>query len=209
LAAAAHQSLHVPAFTAKSTLRALHVCRQTCYIPHLRLLQHTYFECCVVQALLVVPPSVLQTALASASQQLPAPPPTHTQGAVDRQCHHVPACNASSALQALLVVPPSVLQTALASASQQLGRPTQELLQLLLAEPGAVLGLGYLGGSQGAAESWAQRLGLDQQVRGGCFHRGLVAKVLGTFSFYVYWATWVAARALRKAGRSGWGLTSR
>jgi hypothetical protein len=70
-----------------------------------------------------------------------------------------------TALQALLVVPPSVLQTALASASQQLGRPTQELLQLLLAEPGAVLGLGYLGGSQGAAESWAQRLGLDQQAR--------------------------------------------
>jgi hypothetical protein len=68
-------------------------------------------------------------------------------------------------VQALLVVPPSVLQTALASASQQLGRPTQQLLQLLLADPGAVLGLGYLGGSQGAAESWAQRLGLDQQVR--------------------------------------------
>ncbi|WIA21137.1 hypothetical protein OEZ85_005448 [Tetradesmus obliquus] len=67
-------------------------------------------------------------------------------------------------MQALLVVPPSVLQTALASASQQLGRPTDELLALLLAEPGAVLGLGYLGGSNGAAEGWAQRLGMDQQA---------------------------------------------
>jgi hypothetical protein len=33
-----------------------------------------------------------------------------------------------------------------------------------------VLGLGYLGGSTGAAESWAQRLGLDQQVSKVGYH---------------------------------------
>lgn len=74
-------------------------------------------------------------------------------------------CPVAAAPQALLVVPPSALQSALASASQQLGRPTGELLQLLLSDPGALLALGYMGGSQGAAASWAQRLGLDPQVR--------------------------------------------
>lgn len=63
-------------------------------------------------------------------------------------------------------MPASVLQSALASASQQLGRPTGELAGLLTSDPGALLGLGYLGGASGAVDSWAQRLALDTQVTG-------------------------------------------
>eukprot|EP00878_Enallax_costatus_P046788 GHUV01057075.1.p1 GENE.GHUV01057075.1~~GHUV01057075.1.p1 ORF type:complete len:270 (+),score=55.06 GHUV01057075.1:692-1501(+) len=67
---------------------------------------------------------------------------------------------------ALLVVPPSALQQALQSAANQLGGITSDLLPLLLSDPGAVLGLGYLGGPQGAVETWATRLGLDIQAVG-------------------------------------------
>ncbi|KAF8056875.1 hypothetical protein HT031_006219 [Scenedesmus sp. PABB004] len=65
---------------------------------------------------------------------------------------------------ALLVVPASALQQALASAAAQLGRPSGELRELLLSDPGALLGLGYMGGPQGQAETWAARLGLDPQA---------------------------------------------
>lgn len=60
------------------------------------------------------------------------------------------------------MVPPGVLQAALAAASQSLGRTTDALLPLLLSDPGALLGSGYLGS---VAESWAARLGMDAEVR--------------------------------------------
>lgn len=65
----------------------------------------------------------------------------------------------------LLVIPASALQTALAAASDQLGQQTDNLTELLLSDPGALMSIGYMGGPQGAADSWAARLGLDPEVR--------------------------------------------
>ena len=62
------------------------------------------------------------------------------------------------------MIPPSLLQAALSSAAQQLGRPTNELQELLVTDPGAVVSLGYMGGPQGAAQTWSARLGLDAEV---------------------------------------------
>eukprot|EP00775_Hariotina_reticulata_P005392 gene5392-5626_t len=76
----------------------------------------------------------------------------------------LPTLAAALGLLALLVVPPSLLQSALSSAAQQLGQTTTELQELLVADPGAVLSLGYMGGPQGAAQTWSTRLGLDAEA---------------------------------------------
>jgi hypothetical protein len=69
--------------------------------------------------------------------------------------------------QVLLAVPASALQAALASAAQQLGRPSGELVALLLSDPGALLSMGFMEGPSGAADSWGARLNMDPQVRSG------------------------------------------
>lgn len=71
----------------------------------------------------------------------------------------------NSVLQVLLVIPASALQTALAAASEQLGQQTDDLTQLLLSDPGALMSMGYMGGPNGAADSWSARLNLDPEVR--------------------------------------------
>jgi hypothetical protein len=63
------------------------------------------------------------------------------------------------------VIPASALQTALAAAADQLGQETSQLTDLLLSDPGALMSMGYMGGPNGAADSWSTRLNLDPEVR--------------------------------------------
>lgn len=74
-------------------------------------------------------------------------------------CLRVRAC-----AQVLLVVPASALQGALAGAAEELGGSTSQLQHLLLSDPGALLGMGFMGGPSGAADSWAARLSMDPEA---------------------------------------------
>jgi hypothetical protein len=62
------------------------------------------------------------------------------------------------------VIPASALQTALAAAAEQMGQETSQLTDLLLSDPGALMSMGYMGGPNGAADSWSTRLNLDPEV---------------------------------------------
>ena len=67
-------------------------------------------------------------------------------------------------MQVLLVIPASALQTALASASDQMGQQTSDFTDMLLDDPGSLMSMGFMGGPNGAADSWSTRLNLDPEV---------------------------------------------
>jgi hypothetical protein len=67
-------------------------------------------------------------------------------------------------MQVLLVIPASALQTALASASDDLRQQTSDLIEMLMDDPGLLMSMGFMGGPNGAADSWSTRLNLDPEV---------------------------------------------
>ena len=46
----------------------------------------------------------------------------------------------------------------------QLGQETSDLTELLMNDPGSLMSMGFMGGPNGAADSWSARLNLDPEV---------------------------------------------
>ena len=67
-------------------------------------------------------------------------------------------------MQVLLVIPASALQTALASATDQMGQQKSDFTDKRLDDPGSLMSMGFMGGPNGAADSWTARLNWDPEV---------------------------------------------